>query len=52
MVANGSVEGHTQKHANAHTDTLGTWVVVKIMVRFWVPSIIRHPLFRVPKKGP
>ena len=29
-----------------------TWVVVKIMVPFWVPIIIRHLLFRVPKRGP
>ena len=28
------------------------WVLVKIMVPFWVPIIIRHLLFRVPKKGP
>ena len=28
------------------------WVVVKIMVPFWVPAIIRHLIFRVPKKGP
>ena len=28
-----------------------TWVVVKIMVPFWIPIIIRHLLFRVPKKG-
>ena len=27
------------------------WVVVKIMVPFWVPIIIRHLLFRVPKRG-
>ena len=27
-------------------------VVVKIMVPFWVPIIIRHLFFRVPKKGP
>ena len=26
-----------------------TWVVVKIMVPFWVPNIIWHLLFRVPK---
>ena len=26
------------------------WVVVKIMVPFWVPIIIRHLIFRVPKK--
>ena len=25
---------------------------VKIMVPFWVPTIARHLLFRVPKKGP
>ena len=28
------------------------WVVLKIMVPFWVPNIMRHLLFRVPKKGP
>ena len=28
------------------------WVVVKIMVPFWVPIIIRPLIFRVPKKGP
>ena len=35
-------------------DYIGTtiWVVVKIMVPFWVPIIVRHLLFRVPKKGP
>ena len=27
-------------------------VVVKIMVPFWVLVIIRHLVFRVPKKGP
>ena len=27
------------------------WVVVKIMVPFWVLIIIRHLIFRVPKKG-
>ena len=27
-------------------------MVVKIRVPFWVPIIIRHLLFRVPKKGP
>ena len=24
----------------------------KIMVPFWVPDIVRHLIFRVPKKGP
>ena len=27
------------------------WVVVKIMVPFWIPSIIRHLVYRGPKKG-
>ena len=27
------------------------WVVVKIMVSFWIPIIIRHLIFRVPQKG-
>ena len=26
------------------------WVVVKIMVPFWIPIIIRHLVFRVPKR--
>ena len=28
------------------------WVVVKIMVPCWIPILIRHLIFRVPKKGP
>ena len=28
------------------------WVVVKIMVSSWIPIVIRHQIFRVPKKGP
>ena len=28
------------------------WVVVKNRVPFWVPNIVRHLIFRVPKKGP
>ena len=28
------------------------WVVVKIMVPFGVPILIRHLVFRVPKGGP
>ena len=28
------------------------WVAVKIMVPFWIPIIIWHLIFRVPKKGP
>ena len=26
------------------------WAVVKIMDPFWIPIIIRHLIFRVPKK--
>ena len=29
-----------------------TWVVVKNMVPLWVLIIIRHLIFRAPKKGP
>ena len=28
------------------------WVLVDIIVPFWIPIIRRHPIFRVPKKGP
>ena len=28
------------------------WAVVKIMVPFWIPAIIRHLIFRVPKTEP
>ena len=28
------------------------WVVVKIMVPFWIPNIVRHLIFTVPQKGP
>ena len=31
---------------------LSIWVVVKIMVPVRIPVIIRHLIFRVPKKGP
>ena len=27
------------------------WVVVKIMVPFWIPNIIRPLIFRVPQNG-
>ena len=29
-----------------------TWVIVTIMVPFRVLTVIRHLVFRVPKKGP
>ena len=28
------------------------WEVVKILAPFWIPIIIRHLIFRGPKKGP
>ena len=34
------------------TKDMNIRVVVKIMVPFRVPIIIRHLIFRVPKKGP
>ena len=37
---------------NSHAHTSCTWVVVKIMGPFWIPIILRHLIFRVPKKGP
>ena len=33
------------------TDLFVIWVVVEIVVPFWIPIIIRHLIFRVPKKG-
>ena len=41
------VETRKRECVNAYT-----WVVVKIMVPFWVPNIVRHLIFGVPKKGP
>ena len=28
------------------------WMAVKMMVPFWLLNIIRHLIWRVPKKGP
>ena len=43
-----------QKHVwcYAYLNTKFMWVVVKIMVPFWIPIIIRQLIFGVPKKGP
>ena len=30
----------------------GIWAVVKMMVHFWIPIILRHLILRVPQKGP
>ena len=42
----------SQKGQGDSGSTFVNWVVVKIMVPFWVPIIIRHLIFRVPKTGP
>ena len=43
---------HELRFAVVKHELKGIWVVVKIMVPFWVPIIIRPLIFRVPKKGP
>ena len=43
------VGNHTDACASARIHNV--WVVVKIMVPFLVPMIIRHLIFRVPQKG-
>ena len=37
---------------NPYPTLASTWVVVKMMVPFWIPIMIHHPICRVPKKGP
>ena len=37
---------------NMNPKSYNMWVVVKTRVPFWLLIIIRHLLFRVPKKGP
>ena len=37
---------------NRYTDVRCMWEVAKIMVPFWIPIIMRHLIFSVPKKGP
>ena len=44
----GASTGKGHEYKPQHT----IWVVVKNMVPFWIPIIIRHLIFRVPKKGP
>ena len=44
---------HALKYQGCQRTTRSTtWVVVKSMVPFWVPNIVGHLIFRVPKKGP
>ena len=33
-----------------HFSKVSIWVVVNILVLFWIPIIIRHLIFRVPKR--
>ena len=40
-----------RRPANFRHSFTTTWVIVKIMVPFWIPMIMRHLVFRVPKKG-
>ena len=46
--------GHAPEQSRGHPkpNAESIWVVVKIMVPFWIPVIIRHLIFRVPNKGP
>ena len=48
----GGLEGRLPGQLQAASAAETIWVVVKIMVPFWVPIIIRPLIFRVPKKGP
>ena len=41
---------HSQQSMASHTAPLN-WVVVKIMVPFWTPIIIRHLIFWVPENA-
>ena len=41
-----------QQKEMQHKHSKSIWVVVKMMVPFWVLSIIRHLVFRGPKKRP
>ena len=50
--------GHASRKQHPHLCLTGgqygireyvIWVVLKIMVPFWVPIVVRHLIFRVPK---
>ena len=46
-------KAYSEVHEGYKSPTIGyIWVFVKIMVPFWVPNIVRHLLFRVPKRDP
>ena len=46
MAGHLGVFGRSTGHVN-----IRIWVVVKIMVPFWIPIIIRHLMFRTHEKG-
>ena len=48
---NGKRRTHKKLGACRIEDVMVTWVVIKIMVPFWVPIIIRPLIFWVPQKG-
>ena len=43
---------HPQRRALETAIYHSMWMVVKIVVPIWIPMIVRHLIFRVPKKGP
>ena len=44
--------GDNGKENGNYNNNGSLWVVVKIMIPFGIPIIIRHLIFRVPEKGP
>ena len=43
--------GDNGKENGNYYDGLYGWLSI-ILVPFWIPTIVRHLIFRVPKKGP
>ena len=54
MIEKGAQDSCWLLVGNGGIDSYGStiWVVVKITVTFWIASIVRHLISRVPKKGP
>ena len=52
VIVEAHVDDNTAHNDDASAHSKCMWVVVKIMVPFWIPIIIRHLIFMVPKKGP
>ena len=51
-VSNGANYAQLERGHHQFYLLLGIWVVVKIVVPFWVLSMMRHLVFRGPKTGP